>query len=206
VRSFRERSWSGIERILRLSRFEAFAELPQRETIELADFIESIVSDADFEATARRRRVSIARAEICRVAGDRELLREAVENIVRNGIRYTPEGTVVTVDAHRAGPAEYQIGIRDCGPGVAREHLEAIFEPFYRAPQQPDSAGFGIGLAIAKRAVCLHQGTVTAHNVTEGGFEVAIHLPVLLQENSLTCGSGPDIRSTIGSGSLRPRN
>jgi signal transduction histidine kinase len=62
-----------------------------------------MVSDADFEATARKRRVSMLRDEPCRVVGDRELLREAIENILRNAIRYTPEGTAVTVDAYRDG-------------------------------------------------------------------------------------------------------
>jgi two-component system, OmpR family, sensor histidine kinase CpxA len=172
-----ERLNALIDRILRLSRLETFAEPPHHDIIELADFIESIVSDADFEAAARKRHVSIAGAEMCRLTGDRELLREAIENIVRNAIRYTPEGTAVTVDAGRLNVSEYRIIVRDCGPGVSAEHFEAIFEPFYRAPQRPDSPGFGVGLAIAKRAVALHQGTITAHNVA-GGFEIAVHLPI----------------------------
>jgi two-component system sensor histidine kinase CpxA len=176
-----ERLNALIDRIIRLSRFEALAEPPHRDIIEFGDFVESIVSDADFEATSRKRRVAILRAETCRLAGDRELLREAIENIVRNAIRYTPEGTAVTVDAGRDGPSAYQIAIRDRGPGVAPEHIEAIFEPFYRAPQRTDtdSPGFGIGLAIAKRAIGLHQGTITARNLVEGGFEITIRLPVL---------------------------
>jgi two-component system sensor histidine kinase CpxA len=176
-----ERLNALIDRIIRLSRFEALAEPPRREVIEFGDFVESIVSDADFEATSRKRRVAILRAETCRLAGDRELLREAIENIIRNAIRYTPEDTAVTVDAGRDGPSEYRITIRDRGPGVASEHMAAIFEPFYRAPQHTDqgSPGFGIGLAIAKRAIGLHQGTITARNLVEGGFEIAIRLPVL---------------------------
>ncbi|HTX38570.1 MAG TPA: ATP-binding protein [Bryobacteraceae bacterium] len=175
-----ERLNTLIDRILRLSRFDAFAAPPHREIIELADFMETIVSDADFEATARKRRVSLVRAGTCRLAGDRELLREAIENIVRNAIRYTPEGTTVTVDAWRENPSEYRIVVRDCGPGVPAENIGAIFEPFYRAPQRadPESPGFGIGLAIAKRAIGLHHGTITACNLDGGGFEIAIRLPV----------------------------
>jgi two-component system sensor histidine kinase CpxA len=175
-----ERLNALIDRIIRLSRCEAFAEPPHREIIECADFIESMVSDADFEATARKRRVSMLRADTCRLTGDRELLREAIENILRNAIRYTPEGTAVRVDAHCDGPSEYRIIVRDDGPGVPVEYLDAIFEPFYRAPQRTDTVapGFGIGLAIAKRAISLHHGTITAHNVVEGGFEIAIHLPL----------------------------
>lgn len=175
-----ERLNALIDRIIRLSRFEAFAEPPRREIIEFADFIESIVSDADFEAGARRRRVSVSCAETCRFTGDRELLREAIENIVRNGIRYTPEGSAVTVDAHCTAPSEYRIAVRDSGPGVPNEQIEAIFEPFYRIPQRtgPDFPGFGIGLAIAKRAIGLHHGRISARNLPEGGFEVTIHLPI----------------------------
>lgn len=175
-----ERVNALIDRIIRLSRFESFAGPLHRDVIEFADFVESIVSDADFEASARKRRVSILRAETCRLTGDRELLREAIENVVRNAIRYTPEDRAVTVDAWRDGPSDYRITIRDCGPGVPIEHLSAILEPFYRAPQptDPDSPGFGISLAIAKRAIALHQGTIAARNLAEGGFEVAIRLPV----------------------------
>jgi two-component system sensor histidine kinase CpxA len=175
-----ERLNALIESIMRLSRFEALGERPRRDIIEFADFIESIVSDADFEASGRNRRVAIVRAETCRLTGDRELLREAIENIVRNAIRYTPEGTTVTVDAWRDGSEEYCVAVRDFGPGVPGEHLEAIFEPFYRAPQSLDQGapGFGIGLAIAHRAISLHDGTITARNLVPSGFEIVIHLPV----------------------------
>lgn len=178
-----ERLNALIGRIIRLSRFETFAEPPRLERIELGDFIESIVSDANFEATAHKRKVSILHAEMCRLEGDRELLREAIENIIRNAIRYTPEGTAVTVDAYCSQPAEYKIVVRDRGPGVPIEHIDAIFEPFYRVPQAKDhdSPGFGIGLAIAKRAIGLHEGTVAARNLDEGGLEIAIRLPVTAQ-------------------------
>ena len=174
-----ERLNALIDRIIRLSRCESFAEPPHRETIELADFLESIVSDADFEATAQKRRVAIVHADTWRLQGDRELLREAIENIVRNAIRYSPEGGAVSVDG-RAGPSEYRIAVRDCGPGVPAELMDAIFQPFFRAPQPgaKDSAGFGIGLAIAKRAIELHHGAIGARNLPEGGFEIAIRLPV----------------------------
>jgi two-component system sensor histidine kinase CpxA len=76
------------------------------------------------------------------------------------------------------------VAVRDSGPGVPSEHLEAIFEPFYRAPQSidQDTLGFGIGLAIARRAVSLHHGTITARNLVPGGFEIAIHLPAPAKE------------------------
>lgn len=175
-----ERLNALVDRIMRLSRLEAFDQPPRFETIEFADFLESIVSDADFEATARNRRVSLLCAVPCRLSGDRELLREAIENVVRNAIRYTPEGTTVTVEGHRDA-SEYRIVVRDRGPGVPPEHLASIFEPFYRAPQRADadSPGFGIGLAITKRAIALHRGSVAAENCADG-FEFVIAMPAPL--------------------------
>jgi two-component system sensor histidine kinase CpxA len=174
-----ERLNSLIDRIIRLSRLETLTATPRSDVIEFADFIESIVSDANFEATAKKRKVSILRAETCRLAGDREMLREAIENVVRNAIRYTPEGTSVMVDAYHAGGGEYHVVVRDQGPGVPPENLPAIFDAFYRAPQRfdPESPGFGLGLAIARRTVSLHRGSIAARNLPERGFEVAIHLP-----------------------------
>lgn len=96
-------------------------------------------------------------------------------------LRYTPEGSTVTVDAWLDGPAGYRIAVRDRGPGVPAEYIGAIFDPFYRAPQSPNEepAGFGIGLATAKRAVALHHGAISAGNPDGGGFEVTIRLPVV---------------------------
>jgi signal transduction histidine kinase len=164
-----------IDRILHLARMERLDDLVVKEPIELADFVEGIVADAQFEAQASNRTVVLEQAEICRVTGNRELLREAIENVLRNAIRYTAEGTAVMVSARLDG--EYQVLIRDAGPGVGAEHLGSIFETFYRADASHHD-GFGLGLAIAKRAVTLHGGTIVARNRAEGGLEVEIRLPV----------------------------
>jgi two-component system sensor histidine kinase CpxA len=166
-----------IDRILRLARLESLDETARTEPIEMADFVEGIVADAQFEGQARNRTVALERAEICRMRGNREMLREAIENVVRNAIRYTPEGAAVTVEAGRVGGDQYRVVVRDAGPGVAVEHLDRIFETFYRAPGAGE-AGFGLGLAIAKRAVALHGGTIRAVNRPEGGLEVEIRVAI----------------------------
>lgn len=169
-----------IERIIRLSRLEALDDPPRRDPIELSDFIDTIAGDANFEAEAHGCKVKTLRCEPYRMQGDRELLREALENVIRNAIRYSPKGTSIEVDAFVPPAAGYRITIRDHGPGVPSGHLASIFQSFHRAPQPDgeDPSGFGIGLAIAKRAVELHHGSIAGQNRPDGGFEVAIALPV----------------------------
>lgn len=169
-----------IERILRLSRMESLRTSEHCGPIALKDFLESIVSDATFEASARQRNIVLEQVDTGRIMGDRELLREAIENVIRNAIRYTPPGSCVTVRAGSEPAGNYCITVRDQGPGVRPEHLDSIFEPFYRAPQNPahGGPGFGVGLAIVKRAVTLHRGSVLARNLERGGFELTILLPL----------------------------
>jgi len=106
------------------------------------------------------------------------LLRRAIENLVRNAIRYSPEATTVDVSLSRVGSV-HRISVRDHGTGVPEESLPSIFDPFYRVEKDRGrtSGGVGLGLAIAKRAVELHNGTMRAQNVRPG-LRVEIDLPV----------------------------
>jgi signal transduction histidine kinase len=111
------------------------------------------------------------------VSGNQELLRRAVENVLRNAIRYSPEHAAIDVAlAENARCAS--ITARDYGPGVPEESLTQIFESFFRVEEARDegSGGIGLGLSIAKRAVRLHQGTITAQNV-DPGLRVEIAIP-----------------------------
>jgi two-component system sensor histidine kinase CpxA len=117
----------------------------------------------------------------CVVTGDPALLHSAIENVVRNAVRYTAEGT--TVDVSVAGDdarGQAVIRVRDHGPGVEQAILSKIFEPFFRASDARDraSGGYGLGLAIAKRAVELYGGSIEAANAATGGLEVIIRLPL----------------------------
>jgi signal transduction histidine kinase len=112
------------------------------------------------------------------VAGDAELLRRAAENVIRNAIRYAPPQTPVEV---RLAPGESAVGIqvRDYGPGVPEESLSHIFDAFYRVEgdRNRESGGVGLGLAIARRAVELHKGTLRARNA-HPGLLVEMDLPI----------------------------
>jgi two-component system sensor histidine kinase CpxA len=110
------------------------------------------------------------------------LLHRALENIVRNAVKYTAQGTLVKIRLNTLGPSIERVLIEICdrGKGVPDSLLPRLFEPFFRVATARDrcSGGYGLGLAIAKRAITKHQGTVKAHNREDGGLCVSIELPV----------------------------
>ncbi len=115
----------------------------------------------------------------CAVSGDPELLRRAVENVLRNAIRYSPEHAPIEV-ALAEKPSCATITVRDYGLECSAELLTQIFEPFFQVEddaREADTGNIGLGLSIAKRAVQLHQGTITAQNASPG-LEVRITIPL----------------------------
>jgi two-component system OmpR family sensor kinase len=171
-----------VGQLLALSRLEARVadqSLERSERTDLVDLIASIAADAHFEAQASGRAVAF-RGEGEVVADVRvELLHSAIENVVRNAVKYTSEGTTVEVNAARSPSGDtLLVTVADRGPGVAVAELEAIFEPFYRGAEGQPGPGFGLGLAIARRAIEAHGGRVRASNRPGGGLQIEIHLPL----------------------------
>lgn len=146
------------------------------EPLRLDELIRVIVDDVHIEAERRQIALDL---DLCDadLEGSPELLRRAVENIIRNAIRYSPEGGKVQVSLKRAGTM-YRIAVRDFGLGVPDEALAHLFDPFYRVEKDRGrtSGGVGLGLAIAKRAVELHHGTMRASN-QRPGLLVEIEVP-----------------------------
>ncbi len=170
-----------IGQLLTLARFETNTAEIERTSIELETLLEQIVNDAAYEARAKNRDVKIIHSKPVTLKGNSMLLSSALENVVRNAIRYTAEATAVEVsllDDHQK-PDWIEIKIRDYGPGIPEPMLASIFEPFVRVGEARDrqSGGYGLGLAIAKRAVSLHGGKMSAYNEDEG-LCIVIHLPV----------------------------
>ena len=173
-----------IGQFLTLARLESGMEVAQGEVCDLRALVQEVVADGDFEAQARQGTVTLVAAEVCRVSGATELLRSALENVVRNAVRYTTVGTTTEVRVYGDDtPAGHHavIEVRDYGPGVPEAELAQLFQPFYRLTQtrapQPD--GTGLGLAITERVVQLHGGTLAAANAPGGGLRVTIRLPML---------------------------
>ena len=151
----------------------------ERENVDVKALVEEIAADAQFEASAQNRRVEITRADEFCIEGERTLLSSAIENVVRNALRHTPENSSVEI-ALETSATGARIRVRDHGNGVPDETLERIFEPFFRVEEARDrqSGGAGLGLAIVQRAIGAHGGQVRARNAEGGGLEVELELPV----------------------------
>lgn len=172
-----------IGRLLTIARLESREAAMRTSSFSLNELIADVAKDADFEAQSRNCRVSASMPSDCVLVGSPGLLHSAIENVVRNAVRYTKVGTEVEISLHCAG-SEAIVRVTDSGPGVPEESLGKLFEPFYRIDDSRgrQTGGVGLGLAIAKRAVGLHGGTVTAANRPGGGFAVEIHLPLTQRE------------------------
>ena len=171
-----------IGRLLELAQLEGAATLAGKTAVDLAAIVREIAADADFEAHSCGRKVRVLRCDECTVEGMPELLYSAIENVVRNSIRYTAPDTQVDITlacepGH--GSCQAAVRVRDHGPGVPEEAIESIFLPFYRIgdDRNRQSGGVGLGLAIAQQAIRLHGGTISAANAPEGGLCVEINLP-----------------------------
>ncbi len=164
----------------------------------LQQLVQEIAKDATFEAQSRHCRVDVEIAAECVVNGSASLLHSAIENVVRNAIRYTEEGTAVRIrlqaqDGPRGSQAVVQV--TDSGPGVPEDSLDKLFRPFYRIDDARgrQTGGVGLGLAITVRAVSLHGGSVIAANRPEGGLMVEIRLPLASQRQVLPAESPAEV-------------
>jgi two-component system, OmpR family, sensor histidine kinase CpxA len=173
-----------IQRLLTISRLESGTDGLRKTTLSLRELVEQVAHDAEYETPGRGCRVMADAADEFLVQADPDLLRSAVENVVRNAIRYTAEGTTVEVQLERQQSAHGEEGeiivrVLDSGPGVPDEALQKIFEPFYRLDdaRNRQTGGAGLGLSIADRAIRLHGGQLRASNRKEGGLEVEIRIP-----------------------------
>ena len=181
-----ERLNTLIGQLLTLTRSEGYTIDDQASPVHLAELVLEIAEDVGFEYRNTGKAVTIITLEALTVTGSRELLRQAIENIVRNGAYYTRPDSHVTVrlfarEDDTTGKHTAVIQIRDHGPGVPDEKLPHILEPFYRVAEARDrnSGGTGLGLAIAHQAVQQHGGSLQITNAVDpDGLIVEINLPI----------------------------
>jgi two-component system sensor histidine kinase CpxA len=173
-----ERLEEMIAQAIQLTRMETTT--PSKvEDVALDQLIADIASDAAFEAQARPCALHIAQNEPLVVRAEPDLVASAIENVVRNAVKYTAADSTVSIRLDRV-EGQARVRVRDCGPGVPAGDCARIFEPYFRTDvaRQRKSGGSGLGLAIAKRAIERQGGRIHASNVDGGGLEVEILLPL----------------------------
>ena len=183
IRRESDRLSNMVDQLLHLSALEHRIDGISKSEISLTRIVREVAEDCGFEAEAHGRSVVLDADQDIQMNGNGELIRSAIENIVRNAIRFTPSGTTVDIEARASteSRARGQIVVRDRGPGVPDGDLHRLFQPFSRIDSQEasDGNGFGLGLALADRSVRAHNGTMTARNYSGGGLEISIELPIL---------------------------
>ncbi len=167
-----------VSALLEMTRAEGDPASRSSERFVLNDIVREVIEDCGMEAVSRDCRIKLNDGGTAVVDGDRELLRRAIENILRNAMRYAPNNSAVDA-AIRVSDSAAVFSVRDYGPGVPAELLPRIFTPFFRVDESRDGStgGVGLGLAIAQRALTLHNGSINARNA-DPGLEVSITLPL----------------------------
>jgi two-component system, OmpR family, sensor kinase len=166
--------------MLTLSRLEAGVQAHEPTDFDFAELVTGVVEDARFEAQAQQRDV------LCRTPGAapvavpvtmrEEMIHRAVENVIRNAVKFTAAGTAVEVTLGSDADMVW-LEVADRGPGAAEAELAALFEPFHRGANARGVDGHGLGLAIARHAVRQHVGTIAARQRDGGGLVIRIELP-----------------------------
>jgi two-component system sensor histidine kinase CpxA len=171
-----------IGQLLTLAKIDSGADSSHLETFDLVNLMQEVAADGNFEAQSRCCSVKVDSVDACIVKGVAENLRRAVENPVRNAIRFTKPNTAVEITLHRRGTPSGSLAviqIRDHGPGVPPAELKKIFLPFHRVANASASDGGGLGLAITERVIRMHGGNVRASNASDGGLVVEMELPLI---------------------------
>ena len=179
-----ERMEMLISSILEYSRTQAG--IQDFEKVDFAELVRDVVDDVRFEGSIRGCDVKEDIPKQLMLYGCDAMLRHAVENVLRNALRYTPDDGSIGVRFSLMHD-RCRLTVEDEGPGVPEEKLSMIFRPFFRvdASRQRASGGTGMGLAIAEQAVKAHKGKIWAENRREGGLCVIMELPLRSGEDPL---------------------
>jgi signal transduction histidine kinase len=167
-----------VESLLEVTRAEGDPSARSLDRVALSDLLADLVENCNLEANAHGCRMVMSGSTHLILRADRELLRRALENILRNAIRHAPAGSNIEIILNRT-TANASVSVRDYGPGIPPKALTSIFKPFFRVDTSRDTStgGVGLGLAIAQRAIHIHHGRVWAENA-EPGLRVCVDLPL----------------------------
>ena len=167
-----------LEGLIQITRANSGTGTQPLDDVALDGLINELIEDCAIEATARGCQLQLHGSTGLTLIADRELLRRAIENLLRNAIRYSPVGSTIEIDISGT-ESNASISVRDYGPGVPAAALTHIFDPFFRVDGSRDMAtgGIGLGLSITRRAIHLHHGQIWAENANPG-LRVRMDLPL----------------------------
>lgn len=166
-----------VSELLTLSRLEVGMTGKLNEDVDLNELISNVVEDASFEAETSDCRIEFEACSHAVVRGNAELLHRAVENVVRNAVKYSPVNGLITVKMQKNDNHTIHVYVSDEGTGAPEADMLSIFEPFFRSDETKTSDGHGLGLAISHRIINAHQGSIYANNRSSGGMCITITLP-----------------------------
>ncbi|AXS40087.1 HAMP domain-containing sensor histidine kinase [Breoghania sp. L-A4] len=165
-----------IDEILTLARLvDGSRDAIELQTLDVIELLNDIVADAAFEAQARKIAVTHQGAQSFVAQVNGELIYRALENVIRNAVKYTSDRAKVSIRS-QVKDDRLHILVVDEGPGVAESDLERIFQPFSRGEDANVLNGYGLGLAITKHAIERHGGAISATNADGAGLAVAMDI------------------------------
>jgi two-component system phosphate regulon sensor histidine kinase PhoR len=185
------RHTAGMERLvhdlLQLARLDAHQERFEPTTCDVGRLFEDVLADLAPALDAKRQQVSVDPGEHgCEAWGDPVRLQEVLRNLVENAINYAPDEAHIQLRAAAGDDGTCTITVADTGPGIPVEHLDRVFERFYRVDKsRTRPGGTGLGLAIVKHLVELHGGTVSASNRPGGGAVFTITVPPAARQSTI---------------------
>ncbi len=168
-----------LEQLLNIAALERGQVHESSVVIDIDSMLEDIIKDAAFEASEKEVNINSHLESAVRINGYFQLLYSAIENIIRNAIRYSENNSSIKI-VSQLNVGTVLIQVEDNGPGVEPESLSKIFDPFYRtdSARTREKGGAGIGLAIAARAIQVHKGLITAENKEPHGLRVNVSIPI----------------------------
>ncbi|MBB5575627.1 MULTISPECIES: HAMP domain-containing sensor histidine kinase [Rhizobium] len=166
-----------VGEILTLARLTAGSSLPLKtQSLDVIDLLNEILGDAAFEAQAREVSITPGVGGTFPAEVEGELIYRALENVIRNAVKYTATHSSISVSCETTGDL-LKIRVTDQGPGVGRDELERIFQPFSRGNNAVPEGGYGLGLAITRQAIERHGGRVSASLPAAGGLAITLEIP-----------------------------